>query len=198
MSAIMASELLASRPFVQQIPATHEGNTKAPVHCEGNPLHWKQKVVILTTFSSLVAPEVVRMTTSGAASDEKVVNMTTFWFQCSALWVWVTKSQWYGKYFHVVILSVSLSYRTDSRFAPSQWETSMQSKAVCHWLGASLESPLSYLYLPDPPLPTKANTMLVPIFSEKNGYFFNGRRDFAKSWKRGHFSVMSPRNFEKG
>ena len=33
-------------------------------------IQWKQKVAILTTFSSLVAPEVVRMTTSGAASDE--------------------------------------------------------------------------------------------------------------------------------
>ena len=30
--------------------------------------------------------------------------------------------------------------RADSRFAPSQWETSLQSKAVSHWLGANLES----------------------------------------------------------
>ena len=42
--------------------------------------HWNQKVVILTTFSSLAAPEVVIRTTSGATSDEKVVNMTTFLF----------------------------------------------------------------------------------------------------------------------
>ena len=28
----------------------------------------------------------------------------------------------------------------DSRFAPSQWETSLQSNAVSHWLGANLES----------------------------------------------------------
>ena len=32
--------------------------------------------------------------------------------------------------------------RTDSRFAPSQWETSLQSNAVSHWLGANLESAL--------------------------------------------------------
>ena len=31
-------------------------------------------------------------------------------------------------------------YRADSRFAPSQWETSLQSNAVSHWLGANLES----------------------------------------------------------
>ena len=32
--------------------------------------------------------------------------------------------------------------RTDSRLAPSQWETSLQGNAVSHWLGANLESAL--------------------------------------------------------
>ena len=32
--------------------------------------------------------------------------------------------------------------RADSRLVPSQWETSLQSNAVSHWLGASLESGL--------------------------------------------------------
>ena len=32
-------------------------------------------------------------------------------------------------------------FRADSRFAPSQWETSLQSKAVSHWLGANLDQP---------------------------------------------------------
>ena len=41
--------------------------------------------VILTKFSSLAAPEVVKMTTSGAASDENFIRMTTFSFQC--LWL---------------------------------------------------------------------------------------------------------------
>ena len=31
-------------------------------------------------------------------------------------------------------------YRADSRFAPSQWETSLQSNAVSHWLSANLET----------------------------------------------------------
>ena len=30
--------------------------------------------------------------------------------------------------------------RADSRLAPSQWEASLQSNAVSHWLGANLES----------------------------------------------------------
>ena len=38
--------------------------------------------------------------------------------------------------------------RADSRLAPSQWETSLQSNAVSHWLGANLESTLSHPYSP--------------------------------------------------
>ena len=40
----------------------------------------------------------------------------------------------------------------DSRLAPSQWETSLQSNAVSHWLGPNLESTLlisSYLFHTD-------------------------------------------------
>ena len=42
--------------------------------------------------------------------------------------------------------------RADSRFAPSQWETSLQSNAVSHWLGTNLESALHALSSvnPDP------------------------------------------------
>ena len=32
--------------------------------------------------------------------------------------------------------------RADSRLSPSQWETSLQSYAISHWLGANLESAL--------------------------------------------------------
>ena len=39
------------------------------------------------------------------------------------------------------------TYRADSRFAPSQWETLLQSNAVSHWLGANLKSALHLNYL---------------------------------------------------
>ena len=40
-------------------------------------------------------------------------------------------------------LSIVIHYhRADSRFVPSQWEAALQSNAVSHWLGASLESAL--------------------------------------------------------
>ena len=41
-------------------------------------------------------------------------------------------------------------HRADSRFAPSQWETLLQSNRVSHWLGANLESvpilPMKYTH----------------------------------------------------
>ena len=40
---------------------------------------------------------------------------------------------------------VLIMYRADSRPAPSQWETSLQSIAVSHWLGANLESAPMYV-----------------------------------------------------
>ena len=40
---------------------------------------------------------------------------------------------------------IDRSLRADPRLAPSQWETSLQSNAVSHWLGANLESALSLL-----------------------------------------------------
>ena len=36
-------------------------------------------------------------------------------------------------------------YRANSRFVSSQWETSLQSNTVSHWLGANQESALSHI-----------------------------------------------------
>ena len=35
-------------------------------------------------------------------------------------------------------------YRTNSRFAPSQWEMALLCNNISHWLGASLESALAF------------------------------------------------------
>ena len=40
-------------------------------------------------------------------------------------------------------LIITIVWVTESRFAPGQWETSLQSNAVSHWLGAKIESALS-------------------------------------------------------
>ena len=41
--------------------------------------------------------------------------------------------------------AVGTNYRTESRFAPSQWETALLCNVVSRWLGASLESALNYM-----------------------------------------------------
>ena len=43
---------------------------------------------------------------------------------------------------HLEFLVAKNKTRADSRFAPSQWETALQSNAVSHWLGTNLESAL--------------------------------------------------------
>ena len=43
-----------------------------------------------------------------------------------------------ASYNHVHLTMASFINRADYRLSPSQWETSLQSNAVSHWLGANL------------------------------------------------------------
>ena len=47
-------------------------------------------------------------------------------------------------FFVVVVGSLWLHLRADSRLPPSQWEASLQNNATSHWLGANLESALHF------------------------------------------------------
>ena len=51
-------------------------------------------------------------------------------------------------------------FKADSRLAPSQWETPLQSNALSHWLGANLESALISLLLYIPGLLEKSVCLL--------------------------------------
>ena len=53
-------------------------------------------------------------------------------------WVWNIDCGIGGT--HLYLISI---YRPDSRFVPSQWETSLQSKAVSNWLGPNPVFPKS-------------------------------------------------------
>ena len=55
-----------------------------------------------------------------------------------------TKLNWHEKFVKTPICGHAVS-SADSRFAPSQWDTSLQSNAVSHWLGANLEPALSVI-----------------------------------------------------
>ena len=74
--------------------------------------------------------------------------------------------------------SWQVHYTPDSRLAPSQWETGLLCNDISHWLGASLESALHYIFVP---------TMPIPLAVTAKGMM--GWRDVTKlsqiSWQRG-------------
>ena len=55
--------------------------------------YWNGNVLHLVIFSSMTAPEVVKMATSSAASDENVNKMMTFPFQLSTSNKWDNESE---------------------------------------------------------------------------------------------------------
>ena len=59
------------------------------------------------------------------------------WLQNKQVWKWTYENPYCTG--NVTFMG-NMKIRADSRFAPSQWETSLQSNAVSHWLGANLES----------------------------------------------------------
>ena len=62
-------------------------------------------------------------------------------------WVQAYNQPWNSRAFSTGVSTVwalSILNRADSRFVPSQWETSLQSNTVSHWLGTNLESALLY------------------------------------------------------
>ena len=56
---------------------------------------------------------------------------------------------------------LGINFRVDSRFAPSQWETSLQTNAVSHWLGANLESALKFIRQSLNARPSKLNIHMM-------------------------------------
>ena len=65
-------------------------------------------------------------------------------------------------------------YIADSRFVPSQWETSLQSNGVSHWLGANLESALMHACTPTCKQDAFACLMISNV-SMYPGFYTKGR-----------------------
>ena len=79
------------------------------------------------------------------------------WWPRSPMWYDITRQQWVNIKIHfemqqqsfterhtplVGLITTPYVSRTDSRFAPSQWETALLCNAISHWLGANLKSSL--------------------------------------------------------
>ena len=104
--------------------------------------------------------------------------------------------------------------RADTRLAPSQWETSLQSNAVSHWLDANLESAVELLFLfpaPDQPQVSAqaVNSTAIhvtweihpsgPDVPEVNGYQLNYREiGEQQQQRRVRFSDLSRTSYTIG
>ena len=102
-------------------------------------VHWNGNVFILMKSLSLAALEVVKMTTSSAASDENFVKMTTFSFQCNGglnqnpMWMGfeATFSLWWWVY--SVSVYRQLECLLNSFFSLTTKKTSMRSITGTSW-----------------------------------------------------------------
>ena len=100
-------------------------------HCEYGLSQWETTLHYVT--SPLIGWTHTRLITDMKYTHGSVVpcDLVTLWFHKGFMWI---------MYYYP---------RADSRLAPSQLETLLQSNAVSHWLGANLESALySLAYLP--------------------------------------------------
>ena len=79
-----------------------------------------------------------------------------------------------GLLFHVLCNT----HMADSRFAPSQWETSLQSNAVPHWLGANLESALTHNHILHMVCYHDMSTYVVI----ESTFFCRARENFKEIW----------------
>ena len=75
------------------------------------------------------------------------LNMCKITPTISKVFKWSVSDTRTFQFFTPGISVTTWCFRIDSRLAPSQWVTSLQSNAVSHWLGANIESVLVFARL---------------------------------------------------
>ena len=120
---------------------------------------WRKRIGILRTIAGNITPTSMKMTPpsfvvarssswpwpSAESSDQAKTRSTS-----NLLWVSHVRPSIHlpTKNYHLVLIRSHFSYefRDQSRYAPSQWETSLHCNDVFHWLGAYLEWSLLLQY----------------------------------------------------
>ena len=82
--------------------------------------------------------------------------------------------------------------RADSRFAPSQWETSLQSNTISNWLGTNLESALTVLYAI---YSSKLSVHTVEFQTWVTCYWWGSRISYASTREFRHDDVIKWKHF---
>ena len=97
------------------------------------------------------------------------VNKNCDWFICLIIWwnyfLHLLHYVFWSAFPSDTIQAQNLVYcRTDYRLAPSQWETSLQSSTVSHWLGRHLEAALYWTCVHAKPI---SNTLKHTLHTHK-------------------------------
>ena len=107
--------------------------------------------LISPCFIALIYTHYFLLWPSGFASckiTEELYKKALLKFLFACRWAWVIWGECPKKHVNItfmvenVCLKFRMEFRADFRLAPGHWETSLQSNAVSHWLGANLESAL--------------------------------------------------------
>ena len=113
------------------IDRTWSTSAQVMAWCLTAPSHYLNQYWILTS-------EVLWHSHEGFFSEKKSRYLSLTWL----FKITILRLQLHLPRANELRLYVYIGYRADSRFAPSQCETSSQSNAVSHWLGTNLESAL--------------------------------------------------------
>ena len=81
--------------------------------------------------------------------ENSLIMYDMMMFECMYEYFDYVPGKWVNRRSQNILSSTLSIHRTDSRFAPSQWETALLCNDVSHWLGASLKSAL-YIFLAIP------------------------------------------------
>ena len=116
-------------------PVQHNNNNKTQsittlVLCEWNPIGW---------------PVMQKVFPCNGVIMERFNLVTIAVLHCAVPLCYATLCYVMLRYVMLCYAMLCYAIRADSRLAPSQWETPLQSNAVSQWLGANLESALAML-----------------------------------------------------
>ena len=109
------------------------------------------QLAVYSTFNMTIKTY-LRVSHCGQVISNGIVYLDPHWiWWCLTAWLhqaitWISVEQLatgpQGTNFSEIWIKTKYMSRADSRVAPSQWETSLQSNAVSHWVGVNLESAL--------------------------------------------------------
>ena len=102
--------------------------------------------------------------------ENNICNWTLNQFSYKKFNLKITSAKWQP--FPVGLNVMRWNFRADFRFTPSQWETSLQSNAVSHWLGASLKSALNF----GPSITNQGSSYTLYISATRDERCRGGRR----------------------